>query len=261
MLETRELARRFGGVAALRDISIRVEQGEIVGLIGPNGAGKTTFINVVTGFIRPSMGRVLIEGDDLTGAKPWEVARARVARTFQIVKPFREMTARENVAMGFLFGPNGVRSPAQGLANAGEILDRVGMADKAEAPAAQLSVAEAKRLELARALAMRPRLLLLDEVMAGLRPPEIESAVALVRSLRDEGITIVAVEHVMKAILSVSDRIVVLHEGRMLASGSPEDMASDERVIEAYLGQRYARRIRTEGGRPDGGQPQGPGDA
>jgi branched-chain amino acid transport system ATP-binding protein len=261
ILETRGVGRRFGGVAALQDVSVQVEEGEIVGVIGPNGAGKTTFINVVTGFLRPTAGRVLIDGKDLTRAKPWEVARARVARTFQIVKPFREMTARENVAMGFLFGPDGGASPRQGLAEADEVLERVGLGAKAQAPAAELSVAEAKRLELARALAMRPRLLLLDEVMAGLRPTEIEDAVDLVRTLRKEAITIVAVEHVMRAILAVSDRVVVLHEGRVLTSGSPDEVASDDRVIEAYLGQRYAQRLREEGRRLSGGPAEDRPDA
>ena len=247
LLETRGVTHRFGGVEALSDVSISVPEGSIVGIIGPNGAGKTTLINVATGFLRPSSGRVFVGAEEVTGAKPWQVAARRVSRTFQIVKPFREMTVRENVAVGRMFGPDRAGSLGASLSEADGVLDRVGLAAKAQAPAGELSVAEAKRLELARAVAMNPKLLLLDEVMAGLRPQEIQQAVELIRSLREEGITMVAVEHVVKAIMAVSDRIVVLHEGKILTEGTPEEVAADERVIEAYLGERYARRTRGEG--------------
>jgi branched-chain amino acid transport system ATP-binding protein len=257
LLEANGVSQRFGGVHALRDVTVNVDEGSILGVIGPNGAGKTTLINVVTGFLRPTSGTVSIAGSEVTGAKPWEIAGKRVARTFQIVKPFREMTVRENVAVGRMFGPSRAPSLAACLSDADDVLERVALDPKRDAPARELSVAEAKRLELARALAMNPRLLLLDEVMAGLRPQEIEQAVMLIRSLRDEGITIVAVEHVVKAIMAVSDEILVLHEGRVLTRARPEQVASDERVIEAYLGQRYAERMRKGDDSGQGGSRKG----
>ncbi|MGH3342448.1 MAG: ATP-binding cassette domain-containing protein, partial [Carbonactinosporaceae bacterium] len=179
---------------------------------------------------------------DLTGAKPWTVAKAGVARTFQIVKPFRGMTVRENVAVGGIYGSKSAPTMARALAAAEEALARVGLADKASMVPGELSVADARRLELAKALALHPRLLLLDEVMAGLRPSEIEPSLELIRSLRSEGITILVIEHVMRAILAVSDRVLVLHEGRVLTEGAPREVLSDSRVIEAYLGHRYAQR-------------------
>lgn len=242
LLETQGLSRHFGGLVALSDVSLKVERGSVCGIIGPNGAGKTTLINVITGFLKPSSGRVLVDGNDITGAKPWEVAAARVARTFQIVKPFRDLTVRENVAVGAMFGSGRRRSLGQSRADADDVLERVGLADRATAMAGELTVAGARRLELAKALAMRPELLFLDEVMAGLRPQEIDQAVVLIRALKDEGVTIVAIEHVMKAILAISDVIFVLHEGKELLQGPPEKVAADSRVIEAYLGERYAKR-------------------
>jgi branched-chain amino acid transport system ATP-binding protein len=242
VLETRGLGRRFGGLKAVSDVSFSIPEGEVLGVIGPNGAGKSTFINLVTGHIKPTSGRVLINGQDMTGARPWTIAKARVARTFQIVKPFRGMTVRENVAVGVLYGTPGVSAMSKALQEADVVLDRVGIGDLGDRAPGELSVADARRLEFAKALALRPRLLLLDEVMAGLRPGEIEPSLALIRSLKEEGITIVVVEHVMKAILAVSDRVLVLHQGQVLTSGAPRDVLSDPRVIEAYLGQRYARR-------------------
>jgi len=244
VLEVEGLSRRFGGLEAVRDVSLRLGEGETLGVIGPNGAGKSTLINLITGHIKPSAGRVMIDGRDVTGAKPWVIADARVARTFQIVKPFRGLTVRENVAIGSMFGPARAKSTGGAIARAGEVLERVGLADRADAEPGGLSVADARRLELAKALAMRPRLLLLDEVMAGLRPREIEGALELIRSLRDEGIAILVVEHVMRAIMSVSDSVLVMHEGGELVHGPPQEVVEDERVIEAYLGQRYAKRMR-----------------
>jgi len=242
ILETRDLGRRFGGLHALSGLSFSVSAGRTLGVIGPNGAGKSTFINLVTGHIRPTSGRILIDGVDLTGAKPWVVARARVARTFQIVKPFRGMTVRENVAVGVLYGPQGTRIMSEALRQADEVLEQVGIADRADRHPSELTVADARRLEFAKALALRPRLLLLDEVMAGLRHSEIEPSLELIRRLKAEGMTIIAVEHVMKAILAISDEVLVLHQGRLLTSGQPREVLSDPRVIEAYLGHRYARR-------------------
>jgi branched-chain amino acid transport system ATP-binding protein len=246
VLETRGLSRHFGGLAAVDDVSFSVEEGTVLGVIGPNGAGKSTLINLITGHVRPSSGSVLIDGRDVTGARPWTVAKSRVARTFQIVKPFRELTVRENVAIGSMFGPDHARSAAEAVQLADAVLERVRLGEKADVHPGELSVADARRLELAKALAMRPRLLLLDEVMAGLRVGEIDQALDLIRSLQDEGITIVVVEHVMKAIMSVSDSVLVMHEGRELSRGTPDEIVSDDRVIEAYLGQRYAQRMRQE---------------
>ena len=242
VLEVRHLAKRFGGLWALRDVSFSVSEGEILGVIGPNGAGKSTLVNLITGHLRPTTGQVLIGGRDVTGLRPWVIAHDRVARTFQIVKPFRGLTVRENVAIGAMHGNERDRSVRDALTTADELLDLVGIAKHANATPTQLSVADARRLELAKALATRPRLLLIDEVMAGLRHHEIESAVELIHRLRDSGITIVAVEHVMKAIVSVSDRILVLHHGSILALGSPSEVLADPRVIEAYLGHRYLNR-------------------
>lgn len=242
ILEVRNLARRFGGIWAVRDVSFGVEEGEILGIIGPNGAGKTTLVNLITGHVRPSSGQVLIGGDDVTGRRPWAIAHDGVARTFQIVKPFRGLTVRENVAIGAMHGNRSDRTVREALATADQLLELVGIASRANAAPSELSVADARRLELAKALASRPRLLLIDEVMAGLRQQEIDAAVALIHRLRDSGITIVAIEHVMKAIVSISDRILVLHQGSILASGAPGEVLADQRVIEAYLGHRFARR-------------------
>jgi branched-chain amino acid transport system ATP-binding protein len=242
VLEVRGLGRRFGGLHAVADLSFSVPKGQVVGVIGPNGAGKSTFVNLVTGHLRPTSGQVLVDGDDITGAPPWRVARARVARTFQIVKPLRGMTVRENVAVGLLYGPDPSRRAGAAMRRADEVLERVGLAAQAEITPGELTVADARRLELAKALALRPKLLLLDEVMAGLRPGEIEPSLDLVRSLRADGMTILVIEHVMRAILAVSDRVLVLHQGRLLTDGPPREVLADPRVIEAYLGHRYASR-------------------
>ena len=242
ILEVRNLSRRFGGLWALRDVSFSVVEGQILGIIGPNGAGKSTLINLITGHLRPTSGQVLIDGKDVTGSRPWVIAHDRVARTFQIVKPFRGLTVRENVAIGAMHGSDPDRSVSDALATADRLLGLVGIEQHASAAPSQLSVADARRLELAKALACRPRLLLVDEVMAGLRLQEIEAAVELIHRLRDGGITIVAVEHVMKAIVSISDHVLVLHHGSVLAEGPPNEVLADPRVVEAYLGHRYARR-------------------
>jgi branched-chain amino acid transport system ATP-binding protein len=244
VLETSGLTRRFGGVAAVSGLSFSVEAGQVLGVIGPNGAGKSTLINLITGHVKPSGGRVLVDGADVTGEAPWTIARSRVARTFQIVKPFRNLTVRENVAIGGMFGPERAGSARDAINQADEALERVGLLDKAEASPGDLAVADARRLELAKALSMKPRLLLLDEVMAGLRPGEIQPALDLIASLKKEGVTVLVVEHVMKAIMAVSDSLLVMNEGEELAQGDPETVMKDERVIEAYLGTRYAERAR-----------------
>jgi branched-chain amino acid transport system ATP-binding protein len=244
VLETSGLTRHFGGVAAVSDLSFSLEEGTVLGVIGPNGAGKSTLINLITGHLKPTAGRVLVDGRDVTGSHPWTVAKSRVARTFQVVKPFRSLTVRENVAIGSMFGPESASSAREAIAQADGALERVGLLKNAEASPGDLSVADARRLELAKALAMKPRLLLLDEVMAGLRPAEIQPALDLIASLKQEGVTLLVVEHVMKAIMAVSDSLLVMHEGTELAHGDPEEVMQDERVIEAYLGERYAKRAR-----------------
>lgn len=242
VLQTEGLGRRFGGLHAVSDVSFSVPEGQTLGVIGPNGAGKSTFINLVTGHIKPTSGRVLIDGKDLTGARPWVIAHAGVARTFQIVKPFRGMTVRENVAVGILYGPHGTGRMPQARVDADDVLAEVGLAHLGERAPGELSVADARRLEFAKALALRPRLLLLDEVMAGLRHSEIEPSLELIGKLKERGITIIVVEHVMRAILAISDQVLVLHQGKVLTSGDPREVLSDPRVVEAYLGHRYAQR-------------------
>ena len=248
VLETQGLERRFGGLKAVSDVSFSVPRGEVLGVIGPNGAGKSTFINLVTGHVKPSAGKVMVDGKDVTGAKPWAIAHAGVARTFQIVKPFRGMTVRENVAVGVLYGPDKANIMSHALRRADEILEEVALADEGDRPPAELSVADARRLEFAKALALNPKLLLLDEVMAGLRHSEIEPSLELIRTLKERGLTIIVVEHVMKAILAISDKVLVMHQGGVLTSGEPRAVLSDPRVIEAYLGHRYAKR---QGGEVD----------
>ena len=247
VLETKGLGRRFGGLNAVADVSFSVPEGQVLGVIGPNGAGKSTFINLVTGHIKPTSGQVLINGTDMTGAKPWAIAHAGVARTFQIVKPFRGMTVRENVAVGALYGPEGITLMSRALKRSDEVLEEVGLGLLGDRSPAELSVADARRLEFAKALALNPRLLLLDEVMAGLRHSEIEPSLELIHRLKERGLTIIVVEHVMKAILAVSDQVLVMNQGQVLTQGDPREVLSDPRVIEAYLGKRYAERRRAEG--------------
>jgi branched-chain amino acid transport system ATP-binding protein len=236
------LSKRFGGLLAVSGVDLELRPGELLGVIGPNGAGKSTLINLLTGHVRPSTGSVVVDGRDVTGARPWRIAHAGVARTFQLVKPFRGMTVLDNVTVGALFGARGRRRVSTARDAAMTALERVGLADRAGVPPGELSVADARRLELARALALRPRVLLLDEVLAGLRPGEIPPALNLIDSLRREGLALLMVEHVMQAISAVSDEVLVLHHGQVLVTGPPEDVLADDRVVAAYLGSRYAAR-------------------
>jgi branched-chain amino acid transport system ATP-binding protein len=224
----RALTKRFGGLVANDAVSFAVAPGEIVGLIGPNGAGKTTLFNSLAGFFAPTSGAILLDGEDVTGLPPERVAARGVARTFQIVRVFRSMTAVENVMVGAMLH---VKAPRAAEAVAREVLAFAGLARRADAPSAELTVAEHKRLEVARALATRPRLLLLDEAMAGLTPAEVQEAVALVRRIRDGGTACIVVEHVMEAIMPLADRILVLDYGRKIAD------AADPAVVRAYLGE------------------------
>ena len=248
-LAVRGVSKRFGGVAALTDVSFTVEPGEVYGIIGPNGAGKTTLLNCVSGLYRPDAGEIRWDDRLITGLPAYRIARLGIGRTFQIVRPFGSMTVRENAAVGALFGQPRGRLPVRAaLADADTALELVGLAGKRDDPVRRLTVPDRKRLEVARALAQHPRLLLLDEVMAGLNPVEIEAALEMVRRVNRQGVTIVLIEHVMKVIVSVCRRALVLNFGRTLTEGKPDGVLRDQRVIEAYLGERYARRQAGEGG-------------
>ena len=236
MLEVRGLGKRFGGLHAVRGLSFEMARGEVLGLIGPNGAGKTTVFNLLSGFLAQDAGEVRFEGRSLTGLKPHAICRMGLARTFQIVRPFPHLTVLENVRVGAL-----AREPrmADAADRARAVIEQVGLAAKAGHPAAGLTLAERKRLELARALATAPTLLLLDEVMAGLNPTEIQAIVALVRSINEAGVSILLIEHNMRAVMTLSHRIVVLSFGEKIVEGAPVAVANDPRVVEAYLGEAY----------------------
>ena len=250
ILQASGLSKRFGGLQAVNNVQLELRPGHLLGIIGPNGAGKSTMINLLTGHIRPSAGTVLVDGKDVTGAKPWKMAHAGIARTFQIVKPFRGMTVTDNVAVAALFSAkvDGARHSVTAARHAAlECLDRVGLGGKGELAPAELSTADARRLELAKGLALRPRVLMLDEVLAGLRPGEIDPALELIDSLRRDGLALMMVEHVIHAITAVADDVLVLHHGEVLTTGKPAAVLSDSRVIEAYLGSRFAARAATNG--------------
>lgn len=236
MLEIKGLHKFFGGLAAVWDVNLSVREGEILGLIGPNGSGKSTLFNLISGVMRPDSGKILFQDKDITGAKPHEICRAGIGRTFQLVKPFARMTVLRNVMVGRSYGSDPARDMRQAEREAEEILDRVGLAQKKQIVSAGLGLLDRKRLELARALATRPKLLLLDEIMAGLNPPETQAAIRLISDVRASGVTLVVIEHVMKVILGLSDRVIVLSTGRIIAEGLPDVVVRDKGVIEAYLG-------------------------
>jgi branched-chain amino acid transport system ATP-binding protein len=244
-LEITDVEMRFGGLLALGGVSFTVAPGSVVGLIGPNGSGKTTLMNVVSGVYRPSAGAVRFRGKRIADVPTHDVCKLGIARTFQIVKPFANLTVRENVAVGAMFGRAGsARTTAAAFARADELLDVVGLARVAARPASDLTIADRKRLEVAKALALDPELLLLDEVMAGLNATEVDEALELLRDVNRRGVTLIVVEHLMKAIMSISTSVVVLAEGQKIAEGTPQEVVASERVIEAYLGQRFASRRR-----------------
>lgn len=243
ILELKGVSKTFGGIRALNDVSFTLAEGEIVGLIGPNGAGKTTLVNVITGTNHASCGKVLFGGDDVTKQRPYQAARRGLSRTFQIVQPFPRMTVLENVAAGALFGDVKSKGDVKSaMETAREQLHFTGLADHADRPASNLTIAGRKRLELAKSLAMQPKVLMLDEVNAGLNSSEIDGALTLIRRIADRGITILLIEHLMKVVLSLAQRVLVLHHGELIAQGNATEMVNDPRVVEAYLGHKFLRR-------------------
>tara|TARA_X000000950_G_C13918062_1_gene661942 strand:+ start:485 stop:1237 length:753 start_codon:yes stop_codon:yes gene_type:complete len=242
ILNLNKVSKTFGGIKAVTDVSFSVKEGEIVGLIGPNGAGKTTLVNLITGAHKLSSGSMSFMGKDITNYKPYMSAKTGLARTFQVVQPFPEMTVFENVLAGALFGSAGGTYREAAALTAKE-LEFVGLLEFSNTPASALTLPNRKKLELAKSLAMAPKMLFLDEVNAGLNSGEIEGALNLIRKISNRGITILIIEHLMKVLLNVAERVLVIHHGEMLAEGSAKDIIEDERVIEAYLGSKFAKRF------------------
>jgi branched-chain amino acid transport system ATP-binding protein len=240
ILEGKNITKRFAGLVAVSAVDFSLQPREILGLIGPNGAGKTTLVNMISGVYAPSEGEVFFKGKKITGRKPFRIGRMGLSRTFQVVKPFPGMTVKENAAVGAMYGAGGrKKSAGEAIRRAEEILEFVGLADVMNKNADQLSVASRKRLEMAKALAMEPEVLLFDEVMAGLNFSEIDQAVELIMKIRESGVSILVIEHVMRAIKRLCDRIFVLHHGEKIADGPVDTVLNDADVIKAYLGRRY----------------------
>jgi len=245
LLRIDRVCKRFGGLLAVDHASLAVDAGRITALIGPNGAGKTTLFSIISGFLPPSEGRIFHRGVDITGVPPHLLARRGIVRTFQIAQPFAGLTVHENITIGAHLSR---RARADALAAAAEVAKTVGLGDVLGRPAASLTVAGRKRLEVARALAAEPELLLLDEVLAGLNPAEIATMVPIIRALADDGITILMIEHVMQAVMSLAAHVFVLAEGRIIADGTPQTVVGSPRVVEAYLGHGAAARLSAAGG-------------
>lgn len=238
LLKAKNVTKKFAGLTAVDSVNLTIEEGEIVGLIGPNGAGKTTFFNSITGFYPATYGSVEFDGQDITRKSTFHNCKAGMARTFQIVQPFGQLTTFENVMVGAF---NHEKKYADAEKTAKQMIEFVGMGDKMNSIVADLTIGDQRKLEMARALATKPKLLLLDEVMAGLTPTEIEECVELVQKIRDSGITILMIEHIMAALMKLSDRVVVLDHGKLIAEGTPKEITQNERVIESYLGSAYKK--------------------
>jgi branched-chain amino acid transport system ATP-binding protein len=237
IMEGEQLTKHFGGLAAVEKVYFHINEGEIVGLIGPNGAGKTTLFNLLSGSLVPTAGTIRFKGENITGLKPYQICRKGMARTFQLVKVFPHLSVFENVLLGSLFRTSTGLHRVDAKAEAVKLLELVELSDKKVSLAKDLTVAHQKRVEVARALATKPELLLLDEVMVGLNPTEVAEFIRLVKRIRDKGITVLMIEHVMKAIMEISDRIIVLHHGEKIAEGTPQEIANSREVIKVYLGK------------------------
>jgi branched-chain amino acid transport system ATP-binding protein len=237
ILELESLSKSFGGLVAVDSIDLKIEQGEIVGLIGPNGSGKTTLFNLISGHIKPDAGMINFNGVDISGMKPHQICRLGIARTFQLVRPFLRISPLENVMVGKIFGTQRAISLKEARREAREILSLVHLGKKQVPRAAMLSLVDRKRLEIARALATGPALLFLDEMIAGLNSAEVDEAMDLFKMIRDSGVTLIVVEHVIKALFGISDRVIVLNTGKKIAEGTPREIADNKNVIKAYLGE------------------------
>jgi branched-chain amino acid transport system ATP-binding protein len=235
LLEVENVSRAFGGVLAVNRVSFHLDRGEVLGLIGPNGAGKSTLFNLISGIFRPHSGKITFNGQDITRMAPYRICGTGIARTFQLVKPFPRLTPLENVMVGRAYGSRPARNRTEARADSEQILAFTHLANR-DTPADMLSLVDRKRLEIARALATRPQLLLLDEMMAGLNQAELDGAIALIKAIRDSGISMIVVEHVMKVIMGISDRIIVLKTGEKIADGTPQEIVANAEVVRAYLG-------------------------
>jgi len=238
-LQLERVAKSFKGLMAVNFVSMNVVEGEILGLIGPNGAGKTTLFNLITGVYPPSQGQIIFEGSDITATAPFRRSWMGIARTFQLVRPFLQLTVLENVTIGRVYGRDSLKNRSQAESQAAGILEKVGLAARSSEKAHKLTLVDRKKLELARALATNPKLLLLDELLAGLNPSEVLASMQLIQGIRDMGITVIMVEHLVKAVFGIADRIIVLNAGDKIAEGTPEMIARDVQVIDAYLGKSF----------------------